>query len=129
MPLIIMHIIDKSTVLHDKSNKYQRTGEVVISYKGIKLSIFIIIMDQYWNTRMTIYTYYHNAIASSKQKTFSFPRKTAFLNCTLLTFLLASSANRNQNFNASTNEHWLLWHYSRLLMRIPFSVYWNHNAL
>lgn len=32
-----MNIIDKNTVLHDSSNKYQRTGEVVILYKDIKL--------------------------------------------------------------------------------------------
>lgn len=47
MPLIIMHIIDKSTVLHDKSNKYQHTGEVVILYKDIKLSLWINTETQY----------------------------------------------------------------------------------
>lgn len=46
MPLIIMHIIDKNTVLHDNSNKYKHTGEVVISYKRSQT----FIMDQYWNT-------------------------------------------------------------------------------
>lgn len=42
MPLIIMHIIEKNTELHNNSNTYQHTDEVVISYKGIKLN-----MDQY----------------------------------------------------------------------------------
>lgn len=32
-----MHIIDKNTVLHDQSNKYEHTNEVIISYKDIKL--------------------------------------------------------------------------------------------
>lgn len=41
MPLIIMHIIDKITVLHDRSNKYQHMDEVVISYKDIKLLLWI----------------------------------------------------------------------------------------
>lgn len=73
MPLIIMHIIDKNTVLHDNSNKYQHTGEVVISYKDIKLSLWINTETQYDNIKFAqLIFYYHNAIASSKQKTFSF---------------------------------------------------------
>lgn len=51
MPLIIMHIIDKNTVLHDNSNKYQHTGEVVISYKDIKLSLWINTETQYDNIK------------------------------------------------------------------------------
>lgn len=51
MPLIIMHIIDKNTVLHDNSNKYQHTGEVVISYKDIKLSLWINTGTQYDNIK------------------------------------------------------------------------------
>jgi len=77
MPLIIMHIIDKNTVLHDNSNKYQHTDEVVISYKGIKLSYGSITETQYDNIKFAQLVYYHNAITSSKQKTFSFPCKTA----------------------------------------------------
>lgn len=67
-----MHIIDKNTVLHDNSNKYQHTGEVVISYKDIKLSLWINTETQYDNIKFAQLIYYHNAIASSKQKTFSF---------------------------------------------------------
>ena len=78
MSLIIMHIIDKNTVLHDNSNKYQRTDEVVISYKGIKRSIWTNTETQYDNIKFARLVYYHNAIASRKQKTFSFPYKTAF---------------------------------------------------
>lgn len=72
MPLIVMHIIDKNTVLHDNSNKYQHTDEVVISYKGIKHSIWINTEIQYDNIKFARLVYYHNAIASSKQKTFFF---------------------------------------------------------
>lgn len=72
-----MHIIDKNTVLHDSSNKYQHTGEVVISYKDIKLSLWINTETQYDNIKVAqLFLYYHNAIASSKQKTFSFKCKT-----------------------------------------------------
>lgn len=46
-----MHIIDKNTVLHDNSNKYQHTGEVVISYKDIKLSLWINTETQYDNIK------------------------------------------------------------------------------
>lgn len=46
-----MHIIDKNTVLHDHSNKYQHTGEVVISYKDIKLSLWINTETQYDNIK------------------------------------------------------------------------------
>lgn len=46
-----MHIIDKNTVLHDNSNKYQHTGEVVISYKDIKLSLWINTGTQYDNIK------------------------------------------------------------------------------
>lgn len=70
MSLIIMHIIDKNTVLHDNSNKYQHTGEVVISYKGIKLSIYGANTEtQCDNIKFAQLMYYHNASASSKQKT------------------------------------------------------------
>ena len=51
MPQIIMHIIDKNTVLHDNSNKYQHTGEVVILYKDIKLSLWINTETQYDNIK------------------------------------------------------------------------------
>lgn len=51
MPLIIMHITDKNTVLHDSSNKYQHTGGVVISYKDIKLSLWINTETQYDNIK------------------------------------------------------------------------------
>lgn len=46
-----MHIIDKNTVLHDNSNKYQHTGEVVISYKDIKPSLWINTETQYDNIK------------------------------------------------------------------------------
>lgn len=46
-----MHIIDKNTVLHDNSNKYQHTGGVVISYKDIKLSLGINTETQYDNIK------------------------------------------------------------------------------
>lgn len=79
-----MHIIDKNTVLHDNSNKYQHTGEVVISYKDIKLSLWINTETQYDNIKFAQLIYYHNAIASSKQKTFSsfFKNVKQYLNCT-----------------------------------------------
>lgn len=46
-----MHIIDKNTVLHDNSNKYQHTGEVIISYKDIKLLLWINTETQYDNIK------------------------------------------------------------------------------
>lgn len=46
-----MHIIDEITVLHDSSNKYQHTDEVVISYKDIKLSLWINTETQYDNIK------------------------------------------------------------------------------
>lgn len=77
MPLIIMHIIEKITVLHDRSNKYQHTDEFVISYKDIKLSLWINTETQYDNIKFAqlFFFYYHNAVASSKQKTFFFSLK------------------------------------------------------
>lgn len=70
-----MHIIDEITVLHDSSNKYQHTDEVVISYKDIKLSLWINTETQYDNIKFAqlfFFLTYHNAAASSKQKTFFF---------------------------------------------------------
>lgn len=73
MPLIIMHIIDKITVLHDRSNKYQHMDEVVISYKDIKLLLWLNTETQYDNINaQLLFLNYHNAVASSKQKTFFF---------------------------------------------------------
>lgn len=46
-----MHITDKNTVLHDSSNKYQHTGEVVILYKDIKFSLWINTETQYDNIK------------------------------------------------------------------------------
>lgn len=64
-----MHIIDQNTVTRDSSNKYQHTSEVVISYKDIKLLLWFNTETQYDNSLQS-YFYYHNAVASSKQKTF-----------------------------------------------------------
>lgn len=70
-----MHITEKNTVLHDSSNKYQHTGEVVILYKDIKFSLWINTGTQYDNIKFAqlFFFVYHKAIASSKQKTFFFP--------------------------------------------------------
>lgn len=46
-----MHITDENTVLHDNSNKYQHTDEVVISYKDIKFSLWINTWTQYDNIK------------------------------------------------------------------------------
>lgn len=43
--------LSRNTVLHDNSNKYQHTGEVVISYKDIKLSLWINTETQYDNIK------------------------------------------------------------------------------
>lgn len=77
-----MHIIDNNTVLHDNSNKYQHTGEVVISYKDIKLSLWINTETQYDNIKFARLIYYHNAVASSKQKTLFVFNVEQYLNCT-----------------------------------------------
>lgn len=76
-------------------------------------------MDQYWNTIWqykvctAICFFYHKAIASSKQKTFfSLFTKTV----SELHFCLFSFSSILVTFNASTNKHWLWWHYSSLLM-------------
>lgn len=45
-----MHIIDKNTVLHGNSNKYQHTSEV-ISYKDIKLSLWVNTETQHNNIK------------------------------------------------------------------------------
>lgn len=54
MPLIIMHIIEKITVLHDRSNKYQHMDEV-ISYKDIKLLLWINTETQYDNINAQLF--------------------------------------------------------------------------
>lgn len=67
-----MHIIEKITVLHDRSNKYQHKDEV-ISYKDIKLLLWINTETQYDNINAQLFFLnYHNTVASSKQKTFFF---------------------------------------------------------
>lgn len=53
-----MHIIDKITVLHDRSNKYQHVDEVIISYKDIKLLLWINTETQYDNINAQLFFFF-----------------------------------------------------------------------
>lgn len=84
-----MHIIDKNTVLHDHSNKYQHTGEVVISYKDIKLSLWINTETQYDNIKFAQLILLSQCYRFQQTENF-FPfvfNVKQYLNCT---FFLAS---------------------------------------
>lgn len=89
MPLIIMHIIEKNTELHNNSNTYQHTDEVVISYKGIKLN-----MDQYWNTiwqyKVCTASVLSQCYRFQQTENFYFPCKTAFKLHFIFSVFLAS---------------------------------------
>lgn len=60
--------------------------------KDLKLSLWINTGTQYDNIKFAQLIYYHNAIASSKQKTFLFYVKRR-LNCTLFLLLLVHISN------------------------------------
>lgn len=83
-----MHIIDKNTVLHDNSNKYQHTGEVVISYKDIKLSLWINTETQYDNIKFAQLILLSQCYRFQQTENFFFFNVKLYLNCTL--FFLAS---------------------------------------
>lgn len=84
MPLIIMHIIDKSTVLHDNSNKYQHTGEIVISYKDIKLSLWINTETQYDNIKFAQLILLSQCYRFQQTENFLFFNVKQYLNCTFI---------------------------------------------
>lgn len=84
MPLIIMHIIDKNTVLHDNSNKYQHTGEVVIPYKDIKLSLWINTETQYDNIKFAQLILLSQCYRFQQTENFLFLNVKHYLNCTFI---------------------------------------------
>lgn len=89
MPLIIMHITDKNTVLHDSSNKYQQTGEVVISYKDIKFSLWINTGTQYDNIKFAQLFVFFLSQSYRFQQTENFisffpSLRKRYLNCTFV---------------------------------------------
>lgn len=81
-----MHIIDKNTVLHDNANKYQRTGEVVISYKDIKLSLWINTETQYDNIKFAqlIVLSQCYGFQQTENFLFFFLNVKHYLNCTFI---------------------------------------------
>lgn len=122
-----MHITDKNTVLHDSSNKYQHTGGVVISYKDIKLSLWINTETQYDNIKFAQLFFFLSQCYRFQQteNLFFFSLNENSIWIALLSFSFSSIL---VTFNASTNKHWLRWHDSSLLMPVLFSVSWKHNA-